>query len=117
MNQFLFKTDFLSNEVVAVLASLYLLITVLTIVFYSVKIVKGSSKLINELIDRTRSWWIMLLLFTFVVFINREVAVCGIALLSLVAFRELSSNLNLRQSDRRTLLWCYIAIPFQFMAA
>lgn len=59
----------------------------------------------------------MILIFTLVIFINREVATIGIALLSLIAFRELSSNLNLRNTDRRSLLWCYIAIPFQFMAA
>jgi phosphatidate cytidylyltransferase len=110
-------SDFLTHEVLLVLGAIYLLITILTLVFYSVKILKGESKLINELIDRTLSWWVILLIFTFVVFINREIATVGIALLSLIAFRELSSNLNLRHADRRTLLWCYIAIPFQFMAA
>ncbi len=117
MDQLLSRTDFFSREVLFVLGGIYLLITILTIIFYSVKITKGESKLINELIERTRSWWVILLLFTFVIFINREIATVGIALLSLIAFRELSSNLNLRASDRRTLLWCYVAIPFQFMAA
>ena len=117
MNQLLSKADFLSLDVALVLGLIYLLITVLTIIFYSVKFLKGDSKLVKELIERTNSWWVMLLILTSVVFINREVATIGIALLSFIAFRELSSNLNLRQSDRRTLLWCYIAIPFQFMAA
>lgn len=117
MNQLLSKTDFITSEVSLVLGAIYLLITILTIIFYSVKSIKGESKLINELIERTNSWWVMLLVLTLVVFINREVATVGIALLSLIAFRELSSNLNLRPADRRTLLWCYIGIPFQFMAA
>lgn len=117
MEKLFSMADYLSPEVLKVLGSIYLLITVLSIIFYSVKTIKGESKLINELIDRTRSWWVMLLIFTGVIFINRELATIGIALLSLIAFRELSSNLNLRQSDRRTLLWCYVAIPFQFMAA
>lgn len=117
MNNLLSNTAFLSSEVSKVLGCLYFLITVVTLIFYAIKMTKGESKLINELIARTKSWWIMILIFTFVIFINREIATIGIALLSLVAFRELSSNLNLRDSDRRTLLWCYIAIPFQFMAA
>jgi phosphatidate cytidylyltransferase len=110
-------TDFLTTEVSLVLGIIYSFIILLTIIFYSLKKIKGETKLITELIDRTNSWWVMLMVFTLVVFINREIATVGIAALSLIAFRELSSNLNLRHADRRTLLWCYIAIPFQFMAA
>ena len=117
MKQLLAKADFLSPEVQCALGLIYLLIIFLTVIFYSIKFLKGNSKLLTEVIERTNSWWVMLLLITFVLFISREVATVGIALLSFVAFRELSSNLNLRNSDRRTLLWCYIAIPFQFMAA
>lgn len=117
MMELLAKTDFLTPLVLYVLGAIYGLITFLSIVFYCLKTLKGESKLLKELIERTNSWWIMILIFTFVVFINREVATIGIALLSLIAFRELSSNLNLRASDRRALLWCYLAIPFQFMAA
>jgi phosphatidate cytidylyltransferase len=111
------NTDFLSNEVIYVLAVLYLAISSISIIFYALKKIKGNSKLLKELIERTNSWWAILLLITFIVFIKREVAIVGIAVLSLVAFRELSSKVNLRPSDRRALLWCYIAIPFQFMAA
>lgn len=114
----LFKlTDFITHEVALTLGGIYLLTTLLTIIFYACKFLKGNTKFISELIDRTLSWWVMILIFTFTVFINREIATLGIALLSLIAFRELSSNLNLRDADRRSLLWCYIAIPFQFMAA
>lgn len=117
MDTLLARTEFITPEVWSVLRIIYGLLIILTIVFYSIKKIKGEIKLINELIERTNSWWFIVLLFTFVTFINREIATIGIALMSLVAFRELSSNLNLRDSDRRTLLWCYIAIPFQFLAA
>jgi phosphatidate cytidylyltransferase len=117
MIQNFIKSSYLTSEVSIVLGSIFLLITILTVIFYSIKSIKGDSKLITELINRTHSWWVMLLIFTAVVFINREVATIGIALLSLIAFRELSSNLNLRDYDRRSLLWCYVAIPFQFIAA
>lgn len=117
MRELFAKADYLSPEVVMVLGGIYGLITFLTIVFYSLKFFKGETKLVKELIERTNSWWVMILICTFVLFINREVASVGVALLSLIAFRELSSNMNLRQSDRRALMWCYIAIPFQFMAA
>lgn len=117
MNKLFLMADYLTPEVVSVLGCIFALLTFLTIIFYGIKIIKGESKLLSELISRTLSWWVMILIFTLVIFINREVATIGIALLSLIAFRELSSNLNLRNTDRRSLLWCYIAIPFQFMAA
>lgn len=117
MNSLLEKTDFITSSVWLILKCIYFFITSLTIIFYAIKKIKGESKLINELIERTHSWWIIILIFTIVIFVKREIATVGIALMSLVAFRELSSNLNLRNSDRRTLLWCYVAIPFQFMAA
>ena len=110
-------TDFISPEVFTILSGVYGTITILTLVFYLLKKIKGESKLLNELIERTNSWWVIILLVTFVLFINRQVATVGLALLSLIAFRELSSNMNLRMTDRRALLWCYLAIPFQFMAA
>jgi phosphatidate cytidylyltransferase len=117
MNNLLSKAPFLTHEVLVVLGSIFSLITVLTFIFFGLKFLKGETKLIKELIERTLSWWVMLIVFTSVIFINREIATFGIALLSFVAFRELSSNLSLRDSDRRTLLWCNIAIPFQFIAA
>ncbi len=110
-------TDFITPQVFAVLGGIYGIIAFLTIIFLALKKIKGESKLLNELIERTNSWWVIILLVTFVLFINREVATLGLALLSLIAFRELSSNMNLRMTDRRALLWCYLAIPFQFMAA
>lgn len=118
MNQWLLQhTDFFTPEVFFVFSGIYILISALTIIFYSVKFLKGESKLLHELIERIHSWWVIILIITFVLFINREIATIGLALLSLIAFRELSSNINLRLTDRRALLWCYIAIPFQFMAA
>ncbi len=111
------NTDYITPEVFTILGGIYVIISILTIIFFSLKKFKGETKLIKELIERTNSWWVIILLVTFVLFINRQVATVGLALLSLIAFRELSSNLNLRMTDRRALLWCYLAIPFQFMAA
>lgn len=118
MNSDILKfAEFLTPEVTKVLGGIFALLIVVTISFYIARAVKGPTKLIKELIERTHSWWMILIGFTVTVFFSRFFATIALGFVSFVAFRELSSRLNLRLSDRRTLLWCYLAIPFQFAVA
>ncbi|MFP5386264.1 MAG: phosphatidate cytidylyltransferase [Bacteriovoracia bacterium] len=109
--------EFLTEPVLHVLGTMFGVLLLVTVVFYSVRASKGEGKLINELIVRTLSWWKILIGFTVTIFFSRFFATIALAFLSFVAFRELTSRLNFRISDRRTLLWCYLAIPFQFAVA
>lgn len=109
--------DFLTRPVNLVLGGIFAVLIVVTIIFYAARTVKGPTKLIKELIERTLSWWMILLGFTVTIFFSRFIATIALGFLAFVAFRELTSRLNLRMADRRTLLWCYLAIPFQFYTA
>lgn len=117
MKELLLKTDLITMPVFEVLLAMFSLLTFLTVAFFSIKFIKGENKLIKELIERTLSWWIICLLFVFVLLIDIRVATIGLGLLAFISLRELSSQLKLREADRRTIFWCFLIIPFQFMAA
>ncbi|WP_408095936.1 phosphatidate cytidylyltransferase [Peredibacter sp. HCB2-198] len=109
--------EFLTPPVNMVLGGIFAVLIVVTLAFYLARAMKGPTKLIKELIERTLSWWMILVGFTVTIFFSRFFATIALGFLAFVAFRELTSRLNLRMSDRRTLLWCYLAIPFQFFTA
>ena len=107
----------LSDFGLEVLGCLFLTLLVLTVVFYALKIAIGPTKLISELVSRTLSWWIIIGLCTLVLFINIWVAYLGTALLAYFAFREMSSQVQLRPVDMRILKWTLIGIPIQWAFA
>lgn len=109
--------EFLTPEVNRVLGGMFAALAIVTAAFYLAKIIKGPTKLIKELIERTLSWWVIVAGFTVTIFFSRFFATVALGFVAFVAFRELTSRLNLRLSDRRTLLWCYLSIPFQFFLA
>lgn len=117
MNHILSFAEFLTPEVSRVLGGIFAALIVVTAIFYGARAIKGSTKLISELIERTLSWWMIVAGFTITIFFSRFFATIALGFVAFVAFRELTSRLNLRMSDRRTLLWCYISIPFQFFLA
>lgn len=115
--EFIKSADFLTEPVLKVLGGMFATLILVTAAFYLARLIKGKTKLIDELIERTHSWWIIVLGFTTTIFYSRLFATIALGFLAFVAFRELTSRLNLRQSDRRTLLWCFLTIPFQFFLA
>lgn len=71
-----------------------------------------------ELKMRTKSWWLMATIFVATTLVNPIISFCAIALLSFTALRELISiSKNVRDADRRILLWCYLAVPVQYVIA
>ncbi len=117
LNKILSFAEFLTPEVKMVLGGIFGVLITVTVAFYIAKAIKGPTKLINELIERTLSWWMILVGFAVTIFLSRLLATIALGFVAFVAFRELTSRLNLRLSDRRTLLWCYLSIPFQFFLA
>lgn len=117
MNHILSFAEFMTPEVSKVLGGIFAALIIVTSVFYGARSIKGRTKLISELIERTLSWWMIVAGFTVTIFFSRFFATIALGFVAFVAFRELTSRLNLRMSDRRTLLWCYISIPFQFFLA
>lgn len=117
MNHILSFAEFLTPDVSRVLGGIFAALILVTAIFYGARALKGPTKLITELIERTLSWWMIVAGFTVTIFFSRFFATIALGFVAFVAFRELTSRLNLRMSDRRTLLWCYISIPFQFFLA
>ncbi|MCQ2211446.1 MAG: phosphatidate cytidylyltransferase [Paludibacteraceae bacterium] len=74
-------------------------------------------KNIKELVERTKSWWIMCGIFFGSIFINNEIAYIFLAMLSFWAFRELYSVLGFRSADRSAILLALLAIPIQYALA
>lgn len=106
----------LSPEIQTMLTVIFGLLTFFSVVFFIWKRIKPEANL-QELTDRTSSWWKMVILFVLIIFINKEFAMIGIGFLSFVALRELLSTLNFRTADRKSMFWCYLVIPVQFYTA
>ena len=105
-----------SNEVILMISIILgILITVSAVLFFTKKIFP--EKNLTELENRTKSWWIMILIFICAIFINNLASYICLAFLSFLAFRELYSVLHFRQSDRSALLLAFLAIPIQYTLA
>jgi len=111
-----FPNSLLTSEVTSVLGVILGLLVFFSTLFFIWGKVKPKANL-EELKKRTNSWWIMFSVFTAIMFLNKTIAVCGLAYLSFIALRELTSSLGLRETDRRMLVWCYLSIPLQFYFA
>lgn len=99
------------------LACIWLLLAVATgIVWYISK--KNNQPLsTSELMARTKSWWLMLGLFTLAVVINHIIATIFLAFISFIALKEFFSIIATRPVDRRVLLLAYAAVPLQYFWA
>jgi len=70
-----------------------------------------------ELIERTKSWWIMIGIFTFALLTNRTVSYFFLGFISFLALKEYFSIIPTRRVDRSVLFWAYATIPIQFYLA
>lgn len=70
----------------------------------------------QELLDRTKSWWVIISLVFVALGFGKSSTIWMFAFLSFIALRELLSNVPLTISDRKAVFWCYLGIPLQFYA-
>lgn len=68
----------------------------------------------RELIQRVRSWWVIVAMFLGVLLINKGVAVVFFAFVSYLALKEYFSLIPTRRAERRVLFLAYLAIPVQY---
>jgi phosphatidate cytidylyltransferase len=68
----------------------------------------------TELVQRIRSWWIIVSIFTVAMVMRRNVAVAFFAFVSFLALKEYLSIIPTRRADRRVLFWAYLSIPVQY---
>ena len=72
---------------------------------------------IQNLKSRTKSWWVIVLIYGIMMGIKKEVSFVGLAMISFISLRELISKLNINNNVRRVMFWAYIAVPIQFYLA
>lgn len=101
----------LTHNVKVCLVVVYILVALINITALILKFMK---KNVANFITRMKSFWIILILFTLAFCINKIVAFFFIMLISYLALKEYFSMIPTRRSDRRVLLWAYLAIPINF---
>jgi len=69
----------------------------------------------SELRARIRTWWMIVTLFAFTLWLGRGFAVGFFALVSFLAFNEFLALVPARPADRRVIGWAYLAIPCQYL--
>ena len=68
----------------------------------------------SELVQRIRSWWVMVGVFSLAMVVSRTVSLVFFGFISFLALKEYFSLIPTRRADRRVLLWAYLAIPVQY---
>lgn len=105
-----------NNDLLIIVFLIFGLLTFTSLLFFVVGKIKPKANL-KELKDRTKSWWVMAIVFICATLINTTISYFAIALLSFIAFRELYSVLGFRQTDRRAIFWAFLSIPIQYYLA
>ena len=104
-------------EIALVIGLIFGLLVFATILFWIMGKVKPQGDFL-ELKMRTRSWWLMATIFVLATILHPIITFVSLGLLSFFALRELSSiSKNVREADRRVLIWCFLSIPIQYYLA
>ena len=104
-------------EIALVIGLIFGLLVFATILFWIMGKVKPQGDF-SELKMRTRSWWLMATIFVLATIVHPVITFISLGLLSFFALRELSSiSKNVREADRRVLIWCFLSIPVQYYFA
>ena len=104
-------------EIALVIGLIFGLLVFATALFWIMGKVKPQGDF-SELKMRTRSWWLMATIFVLATILHPVITFISLGLLSFFALRELSSiSKNVREADRRVLIWCFLSIPIQYYFA
>lgn len=117
MNIFIFDHIAEQKEIAVVVGLIFGILVFATLLFWILKRVKPQMDY-SELIMRTRSWWVMATIFVLATILHVVITYVSLALLSFLALKELSSiSKNVREADRKVLIWCFLSIPVQYFLA
>lgn len=72
------------------------------------------SKNLEEVKSRIYTWWIIFFIFSLAIFSGRSGLIILIGIISFLGLKEFFSLIPIRKSDRRVVLWAFIAIPIQY---
>lgn len=69
-----------------------------------------SAKVIKNLNDRTRAWWIMVILLGIVALAGKTISIIFFSLVSFLALREFVTLIKTNRGDHRALFWAFFII-------
>lgn len=116
MKHFFHIDAFQGNDLMIVVVIIFGVLVFASLVIFALSKLKPSSDF-KESTARLKSWWVMASVFIAATIFNTKISYIAIAFLSFAAFRELYSILGFRNSDRRAILWAFLAIPVQYYLA
>lgn len=109
-------TDFLSvtPNVSWALSGVFGILIIASLIVFGLKL-NQPGKDHGELIARIKSWWVIIVIFSFVVAIHPVISILFFSFLSFLALKEFLSLIPTRRADHRVLFWAYLAIPVQYL--
>ena len=116
MNNVFYLDIFRNNEILFISGLIFGILSIASLGLFIFGKIKPEAN-IKELKDRTKSWWIMSVMFIGATVFSTKISYVAIAFLSFMAFRELYSILGFRQSDRQAIFWAFLTIPIQYLLA
>lgn len=99
--------------VICMLSGIYIILCVASCITWILG-KKYPEKSFTELKQRVRSWWVMVMVFSFAMLLTRTVSIVFLGFVSFLTLKEYFSIIPVRRADRRVLFWAYLAIPIQF---
>ena len=98
------------------LLGIYILLVIATaIIYFLVK--KYPQNDYIELVQRIKSWWVMVTIFSTALLLNKGVSILFFAFISFMALKEYFSIIVIRKSDRHILFLSYLVIAVQYYLA
>lgn len=91
-------------------------LTFFTILFWGWGFLRPQDNIAN-LKCRTKSWWVIVLIYGIMMGIKKEISFIGLAMISFISLRELVCKLDIHHNVRRVIFWAYLAVPIQFYLA
>lgn len=102
-----------TSGVFTIVVGIWGLLILASIVVYLLQ-KKHPDKNYTELVQRTRSWWIMIGIFTAALASGKNLSIWLFGFISFLALKEYFSLISTRRADRRVLFWAYLCIPIQY---
>ena len=105
------------KEIAIVIGLIFGILVFASVLFWIMGKIKPQGDF-SELVMRTKSWWVMATVFVLATILHSVITFISLGLLSFFALRELSSiSKNVREADRKVLIWCFLSIPVQYYLA
>lgn len=100
-------------SVVSALGGVFMLLVIASTVSIALKRLRPD-RCYLELRQRIRSWWLMIALVFAALLLGKGASTVFFGFLSFLALKEFLSIVPTRLTDRRVLLWLYLAIPVHY---